>query len=220
MESAIIVDVETTGLSVRGGGRVIEVGAVLIEQGEITAEMETLIDSGASISYGAFRVHGISPQMLHGQPKPEYVWYKFLEFIGNFPLVAHNAPFDSIFIRHELNLCGRPLSNNWHCTVRLSRRKLPYLPSPGSLPTSTRKALEAALSCANYTRTWVFLLAVSTGMKITFCPHWRVELRVPWGTWSSARNPLRDTFAWFASYPRQFGKMQLPIPIHGLPRRP
>ena len=167
MESAIIVDVETTGLSVRGGGRVIEVGVVLIEQGKITAEMETLIDSGASISYNAFRIHGISQQTLTGHPKPEEVWPKFLEFVGNFPLVAHNAPFDSAFIRHELNLCGLPLSSNWHCTVRLSRRKLPHLPNHkldtvyrylfGTFPVGTQRhrALDDARMAA---RVWMDLM--------------------------------------------------------------
>jgi len=47
---------------------------------------------------------------------------------------------------------------------------------PGSLPTSTRKALSAALSFVNYTRNWAFLFAVSTGMRITSCPHWRVAM--------------------------------------------
>jgi len=129
MQRTVIVDVETTGLSVQRGGRVIEVGAVAVENGIVVAELDTLIDSGTVISYGAYRVHGISEAMLYGQPQPEAVWSRFRDFIGGSQLVAHNAPFDSAFIRHELALLGHGLPNSWHCTVRLARRHLPQLPN-------------------------------------------------------------------------------------------
>lgn len=125
----IVVDVETTGLSAQRGGRVIEVGAVALEDGAIVAEFGTLIDSGAAISYGAYRVHGISEDMLAGEPKPNEVWRAFHEFAGAASLVAHNAPFDSAFVRHELARIGLGLPNPWHCTVRLARKKLPHLPN-------------------------------------------------------------------------------------------
>lgn len=127
MQRVIVLDTETTGLSVRNNGRVIEIGAVAVENGQITAELATLINSGTPISYGAYRVHGISEQMLAGRPTPQEVWPWFLEFAGNSPLVAHNAAFDRTFINHELHLLGMSLANPWHCTVRLSRRKLPRL---------------------------------------------------------------------------------------------
>ncbi len=123
----VVVDVETTGLSVRHGGRVIEVGAVAIENGRIVAELGTLINSGAAISYGAYRVHGISEEMLVGKPAPEEVWSSFREFVGSADLIAHNSPFDSAFVRHELALLGHEFTNQWHCTVRLARKRLPNL---------------------------------------------------------------------------------------------
>jgi DNA polymerase-3 subunit epsilon len=123
----VVVDVETTGFSAARGGRVIEVGAVAVEEGVIAVELETLICVDTPISYGAFRVHGISKEMLVGKPRPEEVWPWFLEFAGDSPLIAHNAPFDSAFIRHELSLLGIHLANRWHCTVRKSRRVLPHL---------------------------------------------------------------------------------------------
>ena len=125
----VVVDVETTGMSAAKGGRVIEIGAVTIEDGVIVAELDTLIDTGAAISYGAYRVHGISDKMLRGQPRPSEVWPTFLEFVGDAPLVAHNSPFDSAFVRNELTLMGLALRNRWHCTVRLSRKRLPDLPN-------------------------------------------------------------------------------------------
>ena len=129
MARHIVIDVETTGLSVHHGGRVIEVGAVAVEQGAITTELETLIDTGAAISYSAWRVHGISEAMLTGKPTPLDVWPQLLDFIGNADLVAHNASFDSAFVRHELALLGYGLTNRWHCTVRLARKNLPDLPN-------------------------------------------------------------------------------------------
>ena len=163
----VVVDVETTGLSVRHCGRVIEIGAVALENGIVVAELDTLIDTGAPISYGAYRVHGISEDMLHGKPQPEKIWGSFRDFAGDALLVAHNAPFDSAFVRHELGLLGLDLPNPWHCTVRLARQKLPQLPNHkldtvyrylfGSFPVSTRRhrALDDARLAA---RVWIELM--------------------------------------------------------------
>jgi DNA polymerase-3 subunit epsilon len=106
---------------------VIEIGAVAVENGQIVAELATLINTKTAINYGAWRVHGISEQMLASKPTPQKVWPWFLEFAGNSPLVAHNAAFDRAFVQHELGLLGMPFANPWHCTLQLSRRKLPRL---------------------------------------------------------------------------------------------
>lgn len=121
----VVVDVETTGLSARQGSRVIEVGLVMVEDGHVVAEFESLIDCGAPISYGAFRVHGISEAMLAGQPSPAEVWPQVVDFVGSAPLIAHNAPFDRGCVLRELELLGlKRLKNPWHCTVRLARKVL------------------------------------------------------------------------------------------------
>jgi DNA polymerase III subunit epsilon len=158
--------VETTGLSVQRGGRVIEVGAVEVVGNTIVAELDTLIDTGAAISYGAYCVHGITQDMLRGKPQPEDVWKSFLEFVGGALLVAHNAPFDSSFVRNEVSLAGKTMSNSWHCTVRLARRNLPHLANHkldtvyrylfGSLPASVQRhrALDDARLAA---RIWMEL---------------------------------------------------------------
>lgn len=59
MERIIFIDVETSGLSALRGGRVIEIGAVVVEGCHVVDEYAALIDSGVSISYGAFQVHGM-----------------------------------------------------------------------------------------------------------------------------------------------------------------
>ena len=127
MSLTVVVDVETTGHSVQRGGRVIEVGAVVMENRIIVGEFDTLICTGATVSYGAFRVHGISAEMLQGKPSPEDVWEKFRDFVGDAELVAHHAQFDSAFIRNELARLNLWLPNPWHCTVRLARQRLPQL---------------------------------------------------------------------------------------------
>ena len=167
MLQTVIIDVETTGMSVKRGGRVIEVGAVAVVGNTIVAELDTLIDTGAEISHGAYQVHGISQDMLRGKPQPDDVWNSFLEFVGDALLVAHNAPFDSSFVRNEVSLVGKTMSNNWDCTVRLTRRHLPHLPNHkldtvyrylfGSLPASVQRhrALDDARLAA---RIWVKLM--------------------------------------------------------------
>jgi len=123
----IAVDVETTGFSASRGGRVIEVAAVVIENGRCGDEFHTLVDASSPIAAGAYRVHGISQTMLSGQPQPDEVWTRFRQFVADSPLIAHNSSFDSSFIIHELGRLGYHLPNPWHCTVKLGRKRLPQL---------------------------------------------------------------------------------------------
>lgn len=163
----VIVDVETTGVALGRGGRVIEIGAVAVEDGCIASEFSSLVDSGAPISFGAYNIHGISQQMLAGQPLPYEIWPAFAEFVGTANLVAHNAPFDRSYVCHELALLGRQLTNPWHCTVRLARKKLPMLANHkldtvyrhlfGELPRNVQR--HRALDDARMTaRVWLELL--------------------------------------------------------------
>lgn len=167
MLRTVIIDVETTGLSVQSGGRVIEVGAVAVVGNSIVAELDTLIDTGAVISYGAYQVHGISQEMLRGKPQPDDVWNSFLEFVGDSLLVAHNSPFDSSFVRNEVSLLGKAIPNSWQCTVRLARQRLRHLPNHkldtvyrylfGELPAVVQR--HRALDDARLaTRIWVELM--------------------------------------------------------------
>lgn len=162
----IACDVETSGLSPRHGGRVIELGAVACEDGRVVDELSTLINVECSIYWAAERVHGISRGMLAGEPEPTKVWCDFRTFIGEYPLVAHNAPFDAAFLRHEMSLLGMPMTNRFHCSLALSRKCLPHLPNHrlatvarhllGVLPSTTRlhRALDDARLAA---KIWTIL---------------------------------------------------------------
>lgn len=156
----IAVDVETTGLSPAYGARVIEVAAVKITAtGELMETFSTLINPGVRIPQPVTNVHGITNAMLHGQPTPPQAWQQFADFIEHHTLIAHNAPFDMRFIRHEYQLLKIPFTNYCHCTLKLSRQKYPELGSHalenlarhvlGTLPPKTK--LHRALSDAMLT---------------------------------------------------------------------
>lgn len=129
MTMHIAIDIETSDISPRSGGRVIEVAAVVLSGREIVEEYSTLIDAPCTISLGAQKVHCISAMMLQNQPPPEQVWPLFSTLISNYPLIAHNARFDIPFIRHEFALLGLSLTNPSICTLQQSRRLLPQLTS-------------------------------------------------------------------------------------------
>jgi len=123
----VALDVETTGLSPQNGDRVIEIGAVAIENQSIIAEFSSLIDIDKRIPWQVQQVHGITNEMLEGEPKPDEVWSEFYNFITKSTLVAHNASFDVGFLRHEFALLGMSLNNRFLCTLKMSRKLYPDL---------------------------------------------------------------------------------------------
>jgi len=124
----VVVDLETTGLSPRQGHRIIEIGAVAVENGAVVGEFTTLIDAGVPIPIEVQAIHGITDEMLEGSPKPEEALSRFREFIGDSVLVAHNAAFEVTFLRHEFARLKLGLPNRHVCTLEMSRRLLPRLP--------------------------------------------------------------------------------------------
>ena len=111
------------------GHRVIEIGAVRLDDGGAGAEYCTLIDPGRSVPRQAQRVHGISEAMLRGQPTPDVAFAALRAFIGGALLVAHNARFDRAFLASEFARLRLPLNNRFACTLKLSQRKVPLLPN-------------------------------------------------------------------------------------------
>ena len=121
----VVVDLETTGLSPRHGHRIIEIGAVAVEDGAVVEEFTTLIDAGVPIPPTVQAIHGITDEMLEGQPKPEEALPRFSAFIGDSVLVAHNAAFEVTFLRHEFARLKLGFPNRHVCTLEMSRRRLP-----------------------------------------------------------------------------------------------
>lgn len=107
----IILDTETTGLDFKKE-KIIEFAAVKLVDGEITEEYETLINPEQEIRHSSYKIHGISQEMVEDQPKMEEVLPKILEFIGDYPIVAHNVIFDYSFLNEACkNILDKKLTN-------------------------------------------------------------------------------------------------------------
>ena len=136
----VVFDIETTGLNPLRGHKIIEIGAVAINDRVICEEFESLIDIKKSIPKTACKIHGTTTEMLSGQPETKEVLKAFREFIGRSILVAHNADFDMGFLRWECSRTGLSLSNRCICTLELSKTLYPGL-SNYKLGTVARHAL-------------------------------------------------------------------------------
>ena len=125
----VALDVETTGLLPKNGDRVIEIGAVAIENQSIVDEFSSLIDVDKIIPRQVQRVYGITNEMLYGEPKPDEALPEFYKFIAGSILIAHNASFDIGFLRNEFALLSMSLNNRSLCTLKMSRKQYPHLPN-------------------------------------------------------------------------------------------
>lgn len=125
----IVLDFETTGLSPQYGDRAIEIGAVLIENHMVTDRFQSLMNPGFRISSFIESYTGISNDMVAAAPSCEEVMAKFAEFIGEYPLVAHNASFDRRFLDSELGFIGKPGNYSIACSMLTARRVYPNAPN-------------------------------------------------------------------------------------------
>jgi DNA polymerase III epsilon subunit family exonuclease len=121
--SYAVVDVETTGLSARTGDRICEVAVVIARGGQIVDELQSLINPGRPISYGATAVNRITDNMVRDAPPFRKLAPALIETLDGAVLVAHNASFDLSFISAELRTSGYdPPSNPVIDTLALARR--------------------------------------------------------------------------------------------------
>lgn len=121
-DTVVVLDFETTGLSPNQGDRVIEIGAVLIEQGKVTDRFQKLINPGFPINLFIEGYTGITNKMLRNAPPCADVMDQFADFIGDHNLVAHNASFDQRFLDAELSSIQRKYSGSFACSMLVSRR--------------------------------------------------------------------------------------------------
>ncbi len=103
-----VVDLETTGGSPANGSRITEVGAVKVRGGEVCGEFQTLVNPDAAIPAFITVLTGITQSMVAPAPLIDEVLPSFLEFARGTVLVAHNAPFDTGFLRHAAKELGIP----------------------------------------------------------------------------------------------------------------
>ncbi len=132
MSRSVLFDTETTGLDPLTGDRMIEIAAVeLIRDLPTGVTFHRLIDPERDIDPDATRVHGLTRAELRGKPRFAAIVDELLDFIGDDPLVAHNATFDFGFLNAELARVGRPpvhLSRKVD-TLEIARARFPGLPN-------------------------------------------------------------------------------------------
>ena len=122
----VAFDLETTGLSSRTD-RIIEIGAVVMKNGQEVERFQTFVDPERKLDRKIIDLTGITDDMLVGAPKIEDILPKFLEFIGDRVLVAHNSDFDTGFIRAECQRLGYEYKFTAADTLILSQNLLPQL---------------------------------------------------------------------------------------------
>jgi DNA polymerase III subunit epsilon len=125
----VVVDVETTGMD-PVSDRITEIAMMKIREGILQDEFSTLINPLIPIPEFITRLTGIDDLMVRDAPTAREVAPSIAEFLGDAIFVAHNAPFDWGFVNHTVRReRAFELTNRQLCTVRLSRRLLPQLPS-------------------------------------------------------------------------------------------
>jgi DNA polymerase-3 subunit epsilon len=124
----IVLDTETTGLNPLTGDRMVEIGCVeLFNRVETGRTFHAYYNPCRPMPSEAEAVHGLSSTFLSDKPLFGDVCEELIAFIGDSPIIAHNAPFDFGFLNHELTLCGRDLVclTRMIDTLPLARQRLP-----------------------------------------------------------------------------------------------
>lgn len=128
----IVLDTETTGLDPNSGHRIVEIGCVeLMGHVATGSHFHTYLNPERDMPKEAENIHGLSGEFLKDKPLFRTIARSFLEFIGDAPLVIHNAGFDLKFLNFELNALDLPLIDFERATdtVLIARRMFPGSPA-------------------------------------------------------------------------------------------
>ena len=124
----VVLDTETTGLSVAKGHRIVEIGCIeLKNQIPTNKTFHCYLNPERKVSEDAIKVHGYTDEFLADKKKFSDVVDDFLQFIQNKKLIIHNAEFDISHLNNELSIAGKPEINkeNTVDTLDLARNKFP-----------------------------------------------------------------------------------------------
>jgi len=123
----VVLDTETATLS--GAPHLLELGAVLVEDGDVVDTFESLVAPAVEVDPEATEIHGITNEDVRQAPMAETVLARFTEWAGDAWLCAHNAGFDARVLGFEHARTGAPVpSAPFLCTLKLGRRHLPEAP--------------------------------------------------------------------------------------------
>ncbi|MCT4564099.1 MAG: PolC-type DNA polymerase III [Maledivibacter sp.] len=125
-DTYVVFDIETTGLSFKHD-KITEIGAVKVKNGEIIDNFSALINPEIKIPQKIIELTGITDDMVRDKPTIDKVLPQFIEFIGNDPVVAHNASFDTSFIKENCRKLVLDFDNTVLDTLSLSRLLVPSL---------------------------------------------------------------------------------------------
>ncbi len=121
-DTVVVLDFETTGLSPGEGDRAIEIGAVRIESGKVTARFQELMNPGRRVDSFIESFTGITNLMLADARPCSDVMRDFADFIGDDNLVAHNASFDKRFLDAEFERIALSYTGQFSCSMLAARR--------------------------------------------------------------------------------------------------
>ena len=122
----IVLDTETTGISVKEGHRIVEIGCIELDNLVPINKFHAYLNPERKVSEKAFEVHGYSDEFLSTQKKFSEIVEEFLKFIEGKNLIIHNAEFDLAHLNNELLLDGRKkIENEVIDTLDLARTKFP-----------------------------------------------------------------------------------------------
>ena len=164
----IILDTETTGLSVKDGHRIVEIGCLELDDLVPTGKkFHCYLNPERKVSESAFKVHGYSDEFLSNQKKFKEIAKDFLNFIGDKKIVIHNAEFDLSHLNNELQIIGLDIikKNNVIDTLDIARDKYPgssisldALCKRFRIDNSRRQKHNAIMDCELLSKVYVNLL--------------------------------------------------------------
>ena len=163
----IILDTETTGLSVKDGHRIVEIGCIELENLIPTKRnFHCYLNPERKVSEKALEVHGYTDEFLATKKKFSEVVDDFFNFIDNKRLIIHNSEFDVSHLNNELKIIGKePLKNEIVDTLVLARNKYPGSPSSLDalckryrIDNSKRKQHSALVDCELLSKVYINLI--------------------------------------------------------------
>ena len=128
IQDFVVLDLETTGLSVKED-QILEIGAVKVQGGEVTASYETFVNPGRKVPERITELTGIRDEMIANAPDVETAVRGFLDFCGGLPLLGHNILFDYSFIKQAAINARLDFEKEAWDTLKIARKALPDLES-------------------------------------------------------------------------------------------
>ena len=164
----VILDTETTGLSVKDGHRVVEIGCMELENLIPTKKIfHCYLNPERKVSEKALKIHGYTDEFLSDKQKFKEIADEFLDFIKEKKIIIHNAEFDLAHLNNELSLIGKSkiVKDNIVDTLELAREKFPgsgvsldALCKRYNIDSSRRKKHTALIDCELLAKVYINLL--------------------------------------------------------------